>query len=125
MLLYHWSSCSACQSARRHLAKVDHEERDFFAHPLTRAELMELARLSGGMRNIFSFRSPSFKRLQLAPAEAADEKLLELVLTEPRLLRRPILVDGGRVRVGLKDILDLGGHQPRELGWQPSTDPLV
>ncbi len=56
------------------------------------------------MRRIFAFNSPSFKRLGRAPAGVPDAELLDLILGEPRLLRRPLLVDGDRVRVGLTEV---------------------
>ena len=34
----------------------------------------------------------------------SDAELLELILAEPRLLRRPLLVDGERVLVGGREI---------------------
>jgi len=52
------------------------------------------------MAPIFASGSPAFKKLGLDPALLSDEEMIELVLAEPRLLRRPILVDGERVLVG-------------------------
>ena len=75
--------------------------RDFFADRLTRAELEELARAAGGIRALFAFGSPSFRKLERAPEELSDTELLDLALGEPRFLRRPLLVtDDGRVLVG-------------------------
>lgn len=76
-------------------------ERDFFAQRLTRDELTDLARRADGIRAIFAFGSPSFKQLGRAPDALSDDELFELVLTEPRFLRRPLAVtDDGRVLVG-------------------------
>ena len=52
------------------------------------------------MAPIFAAGSPAFKKLGLDPASLGDEQMMELVLAEPRMLRRPILVDGDRVLVG-------------------------
>lgn len=85
------------------------EERDFFAHRLERAELEDLVRRAGGIRGIFAFGSPSFKKLGRDPAEVADDELFELVLAEPRLLRRPLLVtDDGRVLAGGRAVSEGG-----------------
>ena len=75
--------------------------RDFFADRLTRTELAELARAAGGIRVLFAFGSPSFRKLERAPEDLSDAELLDLALGEPRFLRRPLLVtDDGRVLVG-------------------------
>lgn len=79
--------------------------RDFFADRLTRAELEELARAAGGIRAIFAFASPSFRKLGRDPDQLTDAELVDLVLGEPRFLRRPLLVtDDGRVLAGGKAV---------------------
>lgn len=85
------------------------EERDFFAHPLTREELDEIARRAGGVRNVFAFNSPSFKKLDRDPASLSDEELSDLILSEPRMLRRPLmLTDDGRVLAGGRAVSEAG-----------------
>ena len=80
-------------------------ERDFFAERLTRAELTDLARRAGGIRAIFAFNSPSFKKLGRSAEAFSDEALVGLVLDEPRLLRRPLAVTAdGRVLAGGKAV---------------------
>ena len=76
------------------------DERDFFARRLSEEELRDIADRAGGIRAIFAFGSPAFKKLERAAETFADEELLALALREPRLLRRPLLVDGDRVLVG-------------------------
>ena len=56
------------------------------------------------MRAIFATGSPAFKKLGLDPDTLSEERMLELALAEPRMLRRPILVDGDRVLVGGKAV---------------------
>jgi len=67
---------------------------------LNEGELREIARRAGGVRLIFAFGSPAFKKLERDPEGFSEEELLALALSEPRLLRRPLLVDGDRVLVG-------------------------
>ena len=52
------------------------------------------------MAVIFAAGSPAFKKLGLDPNDLTDEWMIDLVLSEPRMLRRPIVVDGDRVLVG-------------------------
>lgn len=104
--LYHWASCSTCRDAREALAAAGHrpELRDFFAEPLSSSELADLAALAGGPGNLFSFQSPSFRKLGRSRDSFAGEELLELMAAEPRFIRRPVLVDGKRASIGLAAI---------------------
>ena len=84
---------------------VGAQEHDFFAERLGHAELEDLARRAGGVRAIFAFSSPSFRKLGRSPESLSDQRLLDMILEEPRLLRRPLLLtDDGRVLVGGKAV---------------------
>ncbi len=50
----------------------------------------------------FSTKSPSVKKLGLDIDSLSDAKMKQLMLEEPRLLRRPILKLGRKVVVGFK-----------------------
>jgi arsenate reductase-like glutaredoxin family protein len=68
---------------------VDINERDFFKDTFTRAEIEEL--LQGRPASeMFNFRSPSFKQLGLESSKLSDSELIDLMLKEPRLIRRPV-----------------------------------
>ena len=74
-------------------------ERDFFKDTLSEAEVRELASFAGA-GNIFARRSPSLKKLGLADKDLSDDEMIELMLQEPKLVRRPLLWVGGRLIVG-------------------------
>ena len=78
---------------------ADLVERDFFKDPFTKKELISLI---GGtpIRDVFSFKSPSFRRLGLEADRLSDSRLLDLMMDDPRLIRRPLVVAGGRLIVG-------------------------
>jgi arsenate reductase-like glutaredoxin family protein len=46
---------------------------------------------------MFNFRSPSFKQLGLEPDKLSDKELIDLMLKEPRLVRRPVVRIDGKV----------------------------
>ena len=78
---------------------VELEERDFFADPLSEQELRDLI----GNRppsQVFSWNSPSFKKLGATREDLDDDRLIHLMLDEPRLIRRPLVQVGGEVFVG-------------------------
>ena len=68
-------------------------------NPFTEAELKDLAQ-GVGISQLFAYRSPSLKQLGLAGQELTDEKMLELMLKEPKLVRRPLVRLGERLLIG-------------------------
>ena len=71
------------------------EMRDFFNEPFSLDELQKI--LSGDdPSEIFSWRSPSFKKLGLAKSEMTASQMLDLMISEPRLIKRPIVVYKGQ-----------------------------
>ena len=72
-------------------ADIEYEERDFFAEPFTVDELRD-AIGSRPVSDFFSWRSPSFRKMGLSRDELSDTKLLKLMIEEPRLIRRPLIM---------------------------------
>ncbi|MEB3329218.1 MAG: ArsC/Spx/MgsR family protein [Candidatus Sericytochromatia bacterium] len=99
--LYIKAGCTTCNRAREVLRGhgVPFTERDIFRHPLLGDELRALAGLSS-LRALFSARSPSVRALGLDPDALAEPALLEAMLAEPRLIRRPLVVIGERLVIG-------------------------
>ncbi|PKB73191.1 MAG: hypothetical protein BZY75_03105 [SAR202 cluster bacterium Io17-Chloro-G7] len=75
------------------------EERDFFKVPFNEQEIRDLAQ-EVGVSQMFARRSPSLKNMGLTDQELSEEKMLELMLQEPRLVRRPLVNLGGKLLVG-------------------------
>ena len=78
---------------------IEVEERDFFKAPFSEDELRALL---GDVppSDVFSWRSPSVKKLGLDKDALTDDDLVRLMVEEPRLVRRPLLEVGGRLVVG-------------------------
>ncbi len=76
--------------------KVEFTERDFFKDPFSRAEIDKLLQ---GVKSseMFNFRSPSFKKMELERDKLTDVQLIDLMLKEPRLIRRPVVKLGKKV----------------------------
>ena len=69
---------------------VELEERDFFADPFTEPEIRDLF----GERDpadFFSWSSPSFRKTGLKREELSGDRLIEMMVEEPRLVRRPLV----------------------------------
>ena len=90
---YFYRRWSTCRKVRAWLLQCDVkiEERDFFNQRFSKFELLDLF----GQRPIsefFSWTSPSFRKLDLGRDELDDHQLVELMLSEPKLIRRPLIV---------------------------------
>jgi arsenate reductase-like glutaredoxin family protein len=74
-------------------------ERDFFKEGFSRAEIEGL--LQGKPASeMFNFRSPSFSKLGLSRKDLSNDELIDLMLREPRLVRRPVVRLRGNVYFG-------------------------
>ena len=93
---YTWRKCSTCRDAKKALDAngVDFQERDFFDDILNREELKDLAAIAG-IDNLFSWRSRSAKPYRERRETITEDELIDLMLQEPRLIRRPIVVVPG------------------------------
>ena len=78
---------------------VELMERDFFKDAFTEAELRELLGDTPASE-IFSWRSPSVKKMGLDKDSLGEDDLIRLMLEEPRLVRRPLVRKGARLVVG-------------------------
>ncbi len=75
------------------------DERDFFKDGFTEAELRDLLG-DTPPADVFSWRSPSARKLGLDRDTVAADELIRLMLDEPRLIRRPLIQVEGRLIVG-------------------------
>ena len=78
---------------------VNFKEREFFKEPLS-AEQIHILSQSAGINQIFSWRSPSFKKMGLDGKSLTDTELVDLMLKEPRLIRRPLVEIGDIILIG-------------------------
>lgn len=78
---------------------LDPEERDFFKETFSEQELRDILG-DTPPSDIFSWRSPSVKKMGLTKDELSDDQLISLMLEEPRLIRRPLIQVNGKLIVG-------------------------
>ena len=77
-------------------AGVDLESRDFFQDRFSEGELRRII----GDRptsDFFSWNSPSFRKMGVDRHALSHDELIALMLEEPRLIRRPLVVVDGDV----------------------------
>jgi|TARA_B100000959_G_scaffold287302_1_gene370931 arsenate reductase-like glutaredoxin family protein len=68
---------------------------------LSAEEIKKLSKMSS-VDEMFAWRSPSSKPYRDLRGKATDDELIEMMVNEPRFIRRPILTDWSQVVFGFK-----------------------
>jgi Spx/MgsR family transcriptional regulator len=94
---------------------VAYTRRDYFKQRFTREELSATLERAGlTPADALSKRSRAYKELGLADRPLSDGELLELMVREPTLLRRPLIISSAGVEIGynqerLRHLIDSPG----------------
>ncbi|MBM7641839.1 Spx/MgsR family RNA polymerase-binding regulatory protein [Streptococcus loxodontisalivarius] len=99
-------SCTSCRKARAWLTKheVDYQEHNIITSPLTPQELMSILSFTeNGTEDIISTRSKVFQKLNIDVDELSISELINLIASNPSLLRRPIIMDKKRMQIGFNE----------------------
>lgn len=78
---------------------VELVERDFFQDRFSEDELRSLID-DTALTELFSWNSPSYKKLGLEREDLDDDHLISMMLEEPRLIRRPLTFVEGTLIIG-------------------------
>ena len=103
MEIFLYSSCTSCRKAEEVLraSGTPYHRRDFFKERFTVPELralLERAELTAS--DALSTRSKAYAAFGLAEKDLSDDEILELMVIEPTLLRRPLVLGNGSTVVG-------------------------
>jgi regulatory protein spx len=122
--LYSTPSCTSCRKAKAWLEEyhIDYTERNILSQPLTKDEIKYILRLTeDGTDEIISTNSKTFKELDINIESLPLQDLYELIINNPKILRRPIMVDEKRLQVGYNEE-DIRSFLPRKLRTFLSID---
>ncbi|KRN27978.1 regulatory protein Spx [Lactobacillus selangorensis] len=100
------SSNASNRKARRWLQEnhLPYQERNIFSKPLSKAELKKLlCRTENGTEDIIATHSNAYQALTCNLEDLSLDKLLDLLVQEPHLLKRPIIFDDKRLEVGFNE----------------------
>ena len=115
--LYTTPSCSSCRKAKKWLESygIEYVEKNLQVMGITREDIkFILEKTENGFEDIISKRSKPFKENNLNPDEMTSNQLLDFIVENPSVLRRPILVDKkGRLQVGYNEE-EIRSFLPRE-----------
>ena len=99
-------SCTSCRKAKAWLEEnnIPYTERNIFSEALTLDEVKEILRMTeDGTDEIISTRSKAFQKLNVDIDSLAMNELYELIMENPGMLRRPIIIDHKRLQVGYNE----------------------
>ncbi|MEW6324213.1 MAG: arsenate reductase family protein [Nitrospirota bacterium] len=111
--IYQKPTCTTCRQVYAALkeAGVEMESVNYYVDPLSKEKLKELIEKMGiKPTELFRTKEEIYKKLKLAQREVSDEEAIELMVTHPDLMQRPIVEKGRRAILArpaerLKEIL--------------------
>lgn len=96
LTIYTSYNCASCKKAMTWLHKhgIAHEEYNFFSRDLTRDEVTNMLKYTAsGFEEIVSERSKIYARYKDDIIDMKTSELIEFIIENPSMLKRPILVD--------------------------------
>ncbi|MDN6731167.1 MAG: Spx/MgsR family RNA polymerase-binding regulatory protein [Atopostipes suicloacalis] len=115
--LYVSPSCTSCRKAKSWLDEheLEYVEKNIYHEPLTKDEIKEILMLTDeGTEEIISYRSQAYKNLEADINKLTMSELLDLLIEEPSLIRRPIIMDDRRLQIGYNEE-EIRMFLPREI----------
>jgi regulatory protein spx len=115
--LYVTSSCGSCRKAKAWLQEhqIDFIERNIVNEPLTVSEIKSILRLTeDGTDDIISKNSKTYQQLNVDIESLPLNQLYDLIIKDPQMLRRPIILDHKRLQVGYNEE-EIRSFLPRSL----------
>jgi regulatory protein spx len=105
LVMYQKATCGTCKKQKEYLAKVKlpFDELDIVKSPPSR-EFLEANMDVNNLEAYINKHSKSYKENKLAGKKISKTELIELMLEDPNLIKRPILIDGKKVYFGYNEI---------------------
>lgn len=106
IIFYSYPSCTSCRKTKKWLKgnNIPFQEKHIFRETPTKEEMMKILSLTTeGIDEILATRSQTFKDLGIDVNELSLSQLIELIIEEPKLLRRPIITSGKKLIVGYNE----------------------
>lgn len=101
--IYMSPSCASCRKVKAWFDKegIPYKEVNIFKHQLTEADLRDmLVKSLNGTDDIISTRSKIFKEKNIDLDSMSIKELLQFIIANPSILKRPIIVDDDKIQVG-------------------------
>ena len=107
MKFFSYNKCGTCRKAKKILDayKVSYDEIDITETPPPKSVLKKASKLKG-MKKLFNTSGEQYKKLRIKDkiGNMTEVQAIELLSSNGRLVKRPIVVDGNRKTVGFDEI---------------------
>ena len=104
--MYTTPSCSSCRKAKKWFEehRIEYREKNIFNIKLTRDDIMAMLKnTENGFEDIISTRSKVFQDQNLDLEEMSMKDLVQFIIDNPSVLRRPIILEGNKMQVGYNE----------------------
>lgn len=104
--IYTTPSCSSCRKAKKWFEEhhIEYKEKNIFNIQLSREDiLMMLKNTENGFEDIISTRSKIFQDMNIDIEEMSMNDLVEFIIENPSVLRRPIIIENNKMQVGYNE----------------------
>jgi arsenate reductase len=113
IVIYQKPTCTTCRQVHAALKEsgVDFDAVNYYVDPIPKARLKELLRKMGmSPRDLLRTKEPIYKTLKIADSDLTDDEIVDLMVSYPDLIQRPIVETGSRAILArpaerLKEIL--------------------
>ncbi len=115
--IYTTPSCASCRKAKKWFDqyKIPYSEKNIFSIKLSKEDIFRmLANSENGFEDIISTRSKVFKEKKLEPDGMSTQALVEFIIENPSVLKRPIIINENELQVGYNNE-DITIFLPKEL----------
>lgn len=115
--LYTSPSCSSCRKVKKYFKQynIDYVEKNILTTPLTRDDIFKmLINSENGFEDIISTRSNIFKEKGQEIDSMKMHDLIDFIVANPSVLKRPIIVTDYEIQVGYNDD-DIEIFLPKEI----------
>lgn len=105
IMLYGIKNCDTIKKAKQFLDKqqLTYQFHDYRVEGVTQA-LLETFSAQLGWQNLLNTRGTTWRQLPAAEkADINEERALQLMLAQPALIKRPVLVKGNEFLLGFSD----------------------
>ena len=107
MKFFSYNKCGTCRKAKKifDAYKVSYDEIDITETPPPKSVLKKAIKLKG-MKKLFNTSGEQYKKLRIKDkiGDMTEVQAIELLSSNGRLVKRPIVVDGNRITVGFDEI---------------------
>ncbi len=115
--IYTVSSCTSCKKAKNWLNahQLSYNEHNLGKEAITKEEILNiLTKTENGIASIVSSKNRYAKSLDFDIEDLSVNEVIDLITSNPRILKSPILIDEKRLQVGYKED-DIRAFLPRSV----------